>query len=82
MYLFKALKNLCPNAEFTFTDEDYSSITWIKNDGIEPTQKQIDDEIAAIKAKEAKEAEDKAAGKAALLERLGISAQEAELLLG
>jgi hypothetical protein len=81
MYLFKALKNLCPDAEFTFTDEDYSSITWIKNDGIEPTQKQIDDEIKAIKANEAKEASDKAAAKAALLDRLGITQEEATLLL-
>ena len=81
MYLFKALKNLCPDAEFTFTDEDYSSITWIKNDGIEPTQKQIDDEIKAIKANEAKEASDKAVAKAALLDRLGITQEEATLLL-
>ena len=81
MYLFKALKNLCPDAEFTFTDEDYSSITWIKNDGIEPTQKQIDDEIKAIKANEAKEAQDKANAKSALLNRLGITAEEAALLL-
>jgi hypothetical protein len=81
MYLFKALKNLCPDAEFTFTNEDYSSITWIKNDGIKPTQSQIDDEIKNIKANEAREAEAAAAAKSALLTRLGITADEARLLL-
>jgi hypothetical protein len=82
MYLFKALKNLCPDAEFTFTEEDYSSITWIKKDGTPPTQKQIDDEIVKIKANEDKEAAAAAAAKAALLNRLGISAEEVKLLLG
>jgi hypothetical protein len=81
MYLFKALKNLCPDAEFSFTNEDYSSITWIKNDGIKPTQSQIDDEIKSIKANEAQEAEATANAKAALLTRLGITADEARLLL-
>jgi hypothetical protein len=81
MYVFKALKNLCPDAEFSFINEDYSSITWIKNDGIKPTQSQIDDEIKNIKANEAKEAEAAAAAKAALLTRLGITADEARLLL-
>jgi hypothetical protein len=81
MYLFKAIKNLTPEAEFTFTEEDYSSITWIKNDGITPTQKQIDDEIKSIKANEAKEAEAAAAAKSAILDRLGITAEEAKLLL-
>jgi len=82
MYLFKALKNLCPDAEFTFTEEDYSSITWIKNDGKAPTQKQVDDEIAKIKANEDAEAAKAAAAKAAVLDRLGITAEEARLLLG
>jgi hypothetical protein len=82
MYLFKALKNLCPDAEFTFTEEDYSSITWIKIDGAAPTQKQIDDEIVKIKANEDKEAAAAAAAKAALLNRLGISSDEIKLLLG
>jgi hypothetical protein len=82
MYLFKALKNLCPDDEFTFTEEDYSSITWIKNDGAAPTQKQIDDEIVKIKANEDKEAAAAAAAKAALLDRLGISSDEIKLLLG
>jgi hypothetical protein len=81
MYLFKAIKNLTPEAEFTFTEEDYSSITWIKNDGITPTQKQIDDEIKSIKANESKEAEAAAAAKSAILDRLGITAEEAKLLL-
>ena len=81
MYLFKAIKNLCPEAEFTFQEEDYSTITWIKNDGPAPTQKQIDDEIAKIKAGEDAVAVAKAEAKAALLDRLGITSEEAKLLL-
>jgi hypothetical protein len=81
MYLFKAIKNLCPDAEFTFTEEDYSSITWIKKDGTPPTQKQIDDEIIKIKANEDKEAAAAAAAKAALLDRLGMTSEEVKLLL-
>jgi hypothetical protein len=81
MYLFKALKNLCPEAEFTFQEEDYLTITWIKNDGKAPTQKQIDDEIAKIKAGEDAVAAAKAEAKAALLDRLGITSEEAKLLL-
>ena len=81
MYLFKAIKNLCPEAEFTFIDEDYSSITWIKKDGPVPTQKQIDDEIAKIEAGEDAAATAKAEAKTALLNRLGITSEEAKLLL-
>lgn len=51
----------------------------------ELTKKQIDDrEAAATKAEaeKAAEAEAKATAKAALLDRLGITAEEATLLLG
>lgn len=52
---------------------------------IELTKKQIDDREAAAAAAEAEKAaeeEAKATAKAALLERLGITAEEAALLLG
>ena len=47
-----AIYSLCPDSEFTFTDQDYSTIQWIKLDGDAPTKAQIDVEIKAIKAKE------------------------------
>lgn len=80
-YLARAIKSLHPEAEFSFTNNDYSTIVWNVLDGKAPTQAEIDAEIAKIKAAEAKEAENKAAAKAALLERLGITEQELSILL-
>lgn len=80
-YLTRAIQKLQPEAEFTFINDDYSTIEWIKLDGNAPSKKQIDDAIKAIKTFESSEAETKAAAKAALLERLGITEDEAKLLL-
>lgn len=80
-YLVEAIKLLKPNAEFSFTDNDYSTIKWDVLDGDAPTKKQVDDAIKQIKATEAAESEAKATAKAAVLDRLGITADEAQLLL-
>jgi hypothetical protein len=81
MYLFKAIKSLKPESEFSYTEDDYSTIQWDVLDGDAPTQAEIDTEIAKIKADEVIEANAKSEAKAALLERLGITAEEAALLL-
>ena len=81
MYLSKAIKKLKPNSEYSFTEEDYSSIQWYKLEGDAPTQKEIDDAIKQVKAEEKTEAQSKASAKAALLDKLGISEDEAKLLL-
>ena len=80
-YLTKAIFNLKPNAEFSYQDDDYSTIKWDVLDGTAPTQKQIDEEIKRIKASEITDAQTKATAKAALLSKLGITAEEAALLL-
>jgi hypothetical protein len=80
-YLAKAIRNLRPGAEFSFSDDDYSTINWDVLEGKAPTQKEIDAEIAKIETNEATAAENKAISKAAILERLGITAEEAQLLL-
>ena len=80
-YLVQAIKKLKPTAEFSFIDNDYNTIKWDVLEGDAPTKKQIDDAIKDIKADEINEAEAKAAAKAALLDRLGITADEAKLLL-
>ena len=79
--LSKAIKFLRPTAEFSFTDDDYSTIKWDVLEGDAPTQSEIDAAILTIKAKELADAETKAAAKASLLDRLGITADEAKLLL-
>ena len=80
-YLVKAIKKLKPSAEFSFTENDYSTIKWDVLDGEAPTQAEIDDAIEQVKADEAQAELDKAEAKAALLDRLGITEEEAKLLL-
>jgi len=81
-YLVKAIRKLKPNSEFSYSDDDYSTIKWDVLEGDAPTQAQIDDAIEQVKADEITEATTKAAQKAALLDRLGITEDEAKLLLG
>jgi hypothetical protein len=80
-YLVEAIKKLKPTAEFSFTDNDYSTIKWDVLEGNAPTQAQIDAAIEQVKADEITEAAANVQAKAELLERLGITADEAKLLL-
>lgn len=81
-YLVKAIRKLKPTAEFSFTEEDYGSIKWDVLQGDAPTQAEINAAIEQVKADEAQAELDKAAEKQALLNRLGITEEEAKLLLG
>jgi hypothetical protein len=80
-YLIKAINKLKPNAEFSITDNDYSTIKWDVLEGKAPTQAEIDAAIKEVKADEIAEAKNKAASKSALLDKLGITDDEAKLLL-
>ena len=80
-YLADAIKSLRPSAEFSYINQDYSTIKWDVLEGKAPTQSEIEAEITKIKATEITQATEKAAAKAALLQRLGITADEAALLL-
>ena len=79
--LVKAINKLKPNAEFSFIDDDYSTIKWDVLDGDAPTQAEIDIAIEQVKAEELAETQSKAEAKTALLGRLGITEDEAKLLL-
>jgi len=81
-YLVLAIKNLRPSAEFSFTDNDYSTIKWDVLEGNAPTQDEIDVEINRIKSAEITDAQTKATARQAILDRLGLTAEEAQLLLG
>jgi len=76
---FKAIQYIYPNAEFTITDDDVSTIVW-KTEGFTiPTAKQIKDALNEIKAIEEKENANKEAAKASALEKLeklGLTADE------
>ena len=80
-YLSQAIWSLCPGSEFSYENEDYATIEWHVIECQAPTQKQIDDEIKKIKAAELTAEADNATAKAALLDRLGITSDEAKLLL-
>jgi hypothetical protein len=80
--LFKAIRKLQPTAEFSFQNNDYSTIDWHVLEGKAPTQAEIDAAIKQVKADEANQIEANATAKAALLKRLGITEDEAKLLLG
>ena len=80
-YLVKAIRKLKPNAEFSLINNDYSTIKWDVLDGDAPTQKEIDAAIEQIKAEEAQAEANKAQAKAQLLAQLGITEEQAKLLL-
>jgi hypothetical protein len=80
-YIVRAIHLLKPNAEYSFSGEDYSSINWIVLEGDAPTQAEIDAAIEQVKADEIAEAIAKATAKAALLAQLGITEEQAKLLL-
>jgi hypothetical protein len=76
-----ALQKLRPSSEFTYHDNNYDSITWIVLEGKPPTQAEIDKAIKQIKADEITEAAKKATQRQAILDRLGITSEEARILL-
>lgn len=78
MELVKVLTSLMPEVEWSISNDDLSTLI-IHTEGVTaPTAKQIQDEIKRLT--ELKES--KPAAKTALLDRLGITAEEAALLLG
>ena len=82
-YLSAAIKKLRPNAQFSFTNEDYSTIQWDVLKGDAPTQEEIDAAIEQVKADEAQAELDKAARKSAAeakLEALGLDADDLKAL--
>jgi hypothetical protein len=81
IYLGMAIRKLRPNAEFSLTNNDYGTIKWDVLEGDAPTQAEIDAAIKQVKADEVSQAKARAAQKAALLDRLGITDDEAKLLL-
>ena len=76
-----AVLSLRPKAQFYYSNDDYSTIKFDILEGNQPTKKQVDDEIKRLEALAIVEAENKTIAKAALLERLGITEDEAKLLL-
>jgi hypothetical protein len=70
-----AINHIRANAEFT--TENNERVIWLDAKQSEPSKAEIEDAFIALKKLEA----DKKAAKAALLEKLGITEDEAKLLL-
>ena len=71
---------LCPNAEWKITNSEYDQIDWF---GKEPaiSREEFEAGFAKFDAWQAEQETKKAAEKQALFDRLGITAEEARLLL-
>ena len=67
-----------PNAKWSLTDTE---LQWLDETQTKPTDAEIQAGWVAYQAQEQTEADAKAEAKAALLDRLGITAEEATLLL-
>ena len=78
----EAIHNLRPNTEWVIQDNDLSTLQFIKpKDVIPPTKIEIEQESAAIELAKQNAKAAKAEQRAALLQRLGITEEEAKLLL-
>ena len=80
-YLTFAIHSLKPGSEFLISNGSYDEITWLILDGKAPTVTEIEAEINKIKADGIAAKAKAATDKAALLAKLGITADEAKLLL-
>jgi hypothetical protein len=80
-YLGLAIKKLHPEAEFSLSNNDYSTIKWDKLEGDAPTQSEINAAIKQVEADEITEQKAQQSAKSALLERLGLTEEEASLLI-
>ena len=82
-YMVKAIRKLRPDSEFSFTNDDYSTIKWDKLEGNAPTQAEIEVAIEQVKADEitakAKAESDKTAAQAKLA-ALGLTADDLKAL--
>ena len=74
----KAIQFIRPNAEFALRDDE---LEWLDDTQEKPTDAEIKLGWTAYQAFVKKEAETQATTKAALLDRLGITEDEAKLLL-
>lgn len=76
----KALVRLQPEAIWSLVGDDYNNINWVSTDIAKPTLSEIQKEIETPTV--SAEITAKTAQRQAILDRLGLSAEEAQLLLG
>jgi hypothetical protein len=78
----EVLKFLCPDVQWSMSNDDFDTITWINVDKAPITKKQFEDGFAKYDAWKAKQDADKAAERQAILDRIGLTADELKMILG
>jgi len=81
-HLVAAIHKLRPNAEFAFTGNDYSTIEWLNLEGKAPTKSEIEVAIVEVEAEIQASTLAKEAARQSVLDKLGLSEDEAKALLG
>jgi len=77
----ETLKHLIPNGGWTIHGDDFDTI--IYDEGVTPiTKKQFDDTIKIIEKIKKTQDETKESAKAAILDRIGLTADELKTILG
>ena len=77
----KALEILRPNGGWAIVADDFNSIVY--DEGVEPiTKKQFDDTLKIAEKTYLAEIESKTAARQAIADRLGLTANELQVLLG
>ena len=80
-YISLAVRNLTPDADFTFTENDLTTIKSLN--GVElPTAAAIRKEVEKVKADEITKASELESKRQAIYTRLGLTADEVAILLG
>jgi hypothetical protein len=74
----KAIQFIRPDAQFVLVGDE---VNWLDENQTEPTKSEIDAGLKAYEAAEKAKLNAKNAAKSALFEKLGISEDEAKLLL-
>lgn len=77
--ILSAIAFIRPNAKFVLRGED---LEWADDTQTEPTKKEIEVGLTAYKAAKQAEAAARESARQALLSKLGITQEEAQLLLG
>ena len=79
--LDKVLQNLYPEAKWSLSGDTYEDLIW-HSETTKPTEKQLEDGRATVEALLIQEETERETKRAELLTRLGITSDEAILLLG
>lgn len=80
--IYDALSSLRPNKQFNWSGENVEDIIWLDGKTKSPTQSEIDLEIVRLTNEYQSQIEAKAAQRQAIADRLGLTADELQILLG